>query len=308
MISRSRLMFVALMVSSVVVVAAGLAWACTPAEGGVDDNSGTPGSQTSFSGRYLRPNEPVEVRWNQAGENSPSAPLLATAQANAEGFLYFTVTIPEGEPGSYWIVVNGPNDNWAEGGTRFRASAEYTIEGAAAPQEPNEPPASEEPNAPPRSEEPRQPRRATERDRGSGGGTRTAGNNFGISPEESAGSAGSVARRDDPAGLGRPLAPAGARNDDGDPVGGSRSGVVARGINPSGSSAWNGVTAGGEGARAPSLVPVATGGTQPLSFFAAGAALFGIGLVLMFAGFFVAEIRRGRKAEADDTESVDLLS
>lgn len=308
MISRSRLIFVALMVCSVVVVAAGLAWACTPAEGGVDDNSGTPGSQTNFSGRYFKANEPVEVRWNQAGENSPSAPLMTTAQANAEGFLHFTVTIPEDEPGSYWIVVNGPNDNWAEGGTRFRASAEYTIEGAAAPQEPNEPPASEEPNAPPRSEEPRQPRRATEPDRGSRGETRSAGNNFGISPEETSGFAGSVARRDDPAGSGQPLAPAGAVSEAREPAGGSGSGVVARGINPSGSSAWSGVTAGGEGARAPSLVPATTGGNQPMSYLAAGVALFGIGLVLMFAGFFVAEIRRGRKAEADETESVDLLS
>lgn len=302
--ARSRLTTIAIALLSMLVVGVGLAWACTPAEGGVDETSGKPGSQTTFTGRYFAPNEPVEVRWNEAYENSDSAPLLTTAQADDNGVLGFTVTIPQDEPGAYWIVVRGPGGQTSASGQTgsMRAQAEYTIEGAAAPAEPEEaPPAEEEPEA---STEPRPSGNS------SPGDGREPGASADRSTETSA-FGGTPLRQNDLAAAASSISPSrdrvpgrlGEKDPARLPADALRHDPPMAEVPP-----WNAVTEEGDANRAPSLVPVTNAGAGPLSQFAVGAALLGVGLVAMFAGFFVAEIRRQRKAEATLERDPNQLS
>lgn len=299
--SRSGFMVVAMALLSILVVSAGLAWACTPAEGGVDDDGGSPGEQTTFHGRYFKAHEPVDVRWNKANQNSPDAPLMTTAKADPNGLLTFTVTIPDAAPGSYWIVVNGPSDNWAEGGTRFRAAAEYTIEGAPPAEEPSQAPPSQEPQQSnePRSDRPSDRSDARKIDRPAGG---------------SPGSTGVATPQGDTAALAASPSSDEATAERGrDQLQDQEVSVAAYRHDPAMATvpAWSASSPASGGDPAPTLVPAANAKepVSPLSHLVLGVTILGAGLVLMFAGFFVADVRRQRKAEVEvEAESNHLRS
>lgn len=296
--SRSRFTFAAVALLSILVIGTGLAWACTGPEGGVDDSSGSPGDQTTFNGRYFKADESVEVRWNRANENSPDAPLMTTAQADANGLLTFTVTIPEAEPGSYWIVVLGVGDDWADGGSRLRAQVDYTIEGAPPAQEPpSQAPPGQEPeqSADPRPDRTSKDPQARSTDRPP---ARSHGDSVGFTRTDT-GAPATALLSDDAAVV--------DRNRDGRD---NRGNVVADEIPAAAyrhdpamttTSTWSGASSVAGNGPAPSLVPTdaADDAGSPLSQLVLGVTILGAGLVLMLAGFFVADIRRQRTAEAE---------
>lgn len=105
---------------------ASFAWACTPqAEvAPLAVQSGAPGTRVPVTGLAAKPG-PIEVRWN-----SPKGPLVGTGVAaiTPTGLNFATeVTIPEAEPGVYYLVVST-----SDGGTA-RAAFEVLSPAASAP-------------------------------------------------------------------------------------------------------------------------------------------------------------------------------
>lgn len=104
------------------VVAAGIAFACSPqANMALDQTSGAAGAQVVVSGSAFETDGPVEVRWGSA-----RGPILATATGPS---FSTAVTIPQASPGVYAIIAVGYDSSNVRAGT---APATYELTGPPA--------------------------------------------------------------------------------------------------------------------------------------------------------------------------------
>jgi hypothetical protein len=322
-----RLSGLALGVLSLVVVGAGLAWACTPqARLFVTPAKARAGGEVTVRGTNYPQGEAVRIRWN-----GPRGERLGTAHLpdNRDDF-QTTVRIPaEAAPGAH-IILGVPSsgvrrfgDNKDAGRTSIavepasRAGNPPVGGGPTRPGrgEPNRP-GRGEPNGPGRGEPNRTDRGRTATSPGTrdlrGRGDRGEPNRpdrgrSGTSPgaRDTGGRSGRGSAVSIPEGRSAPGVGAGPEVFPGSlaPTGSGTDGSPSPGTAPGdressgGRSVWKRPRAG----EAPSLTPdrddeEAATAPQLSARLAIGAGLLGFGLVALFAGFAVADVRRRRLA------------
>ncbi len=289
---RRRISMAILSTLVVLTTGAALAWACTPqAYINLSSTSGGPGDTVTVTGRGFI-DGPVEIYWNESG----TAPL-ATARGPE---FSIPVTIPQAASGVHYVTTAARTPDGQLVGSPSRA---FEIQGAAltptgpsggapndsrpAPKGTGRPlgdtPSPERPGAlqltgasPPRDRTPARSQAPS----ASGG------------PALDSSAAVRTPSLDDVPGDSTPTSGRGQA------VGGVSDSAPA----PSAGSAVADLWSGFGSSRAPSLlsgeaadVPGADGGS-PL---AVGVGLMGLGLVALFAGFAMAEVRRRRRAPVD---------
>jgi len=106
--SLRRIWLVTCCLLAPLVVAVGVAWACTPqANINVEPQAALAGSAVTVEGSNFVRDRPVEIRWS-TGEGSPAEwPLLATARGPD---FSSEVTIPNAPPGNYYLVALARDD------------------------------------------------------------------------------------------------------------------------------------------------------------------------------------------------------
>ncbi len=300
---------------------AALAWACTPqASIHVNPTDGRAGDSVAVTGEGFTANTAVQFRWD-----SSSGPLLATANTAKDGTVALNVTVPDAGPGVYYLqaTAHTPDGYTATPSRAFRLLAPAAPEPAntgSAPMinnavsaptaAPSTKPTAKAPThapahgrtSPVRHTQPAPSKRTTASHSGGslrrqdaatgsavGSGTR-ARTSAPTSPSVDGGSSGQAVFTDSlpPAshGAATPAKPGAngwpAFNPQHVP---SLIGPAA--VHAGGSSAVNGF-----GQRA---YPTRRAtGSEPGPQLAIGAAVLGLGLVLLFGGFAVAEVRRRR--------------
>lgn len=117
LISLRRFCLVAWCLLAPLVVAGGVAWACTPQSSiAVEPAVALSGTAVAVEGRSFVSNGPVEIRWNSA-----TGPLLATAT----GPDFSTdVTIPDVPPGGYALLAVAHDE---QGKVRGQAAAGFEV-------------------------------------------------------------------------------------------------------------------------------------------------------------------------------------
>jgi len=94
---------------AMLLAVATLAWACTPRQNitHVTPIAGEARSQVKIEGDGLTQGQPVSITWNSA-----AGPKLAQTSADASGSFSVTATIPDTQPGVYFLLAT-TGDNQA---------------------------------------------------------------------------------------------------------------------------------------------------------------------------------------------------
>lgn len=92
--------------TGVLLVLAGAAFACTPTVGilTVGPPIAAADAALRVEGRAMRPNVPVELRWN-----GTQGPVLGVVRTNSEGAFTTSVIVPRTQTGPYSVVAAAPN-------------------------------------------------------------------------------------------------------------------------------------------------------------------------------------------------------
>lgn len=274
----------ALVISGVLAVVLGvasLAWACTP-QAYIDSSpaEGVSGATITVTGDVWKDGQPVQVYWRDT-----SGPLLGTGIGPT---FSIEVTIPQSEPDTYMLVGVVRND---EGLVEHQKSKAFTVVAEEAPEEPG---GGAEPQ--PGSGGSKEP--GSEQSKGSGERGAT-----GSSSEGSAPAAGSTS--DTAAAPGPGTIAAAAKSEASDrPARSSSKKSVSRSAAhffrdvPAPSEGdplldrWSGEAGRGAASIDAAIEAPPTTSDRPGSEFMIGAVLLAVGLVSIFGGFLVAEIRR----------------
>lgn len=317
-VTGRRLGGLALAFLSLMVVGAGLAWACTPQARVFINSPGearaAAGDTVTVRGIKYPEGDTVRIRWN-----GPQGRLLGTAQLGERDDFTTTVRIPaDVAPGSYVIYAipsagtrrfEGNEDaGWASIAVEPRRRGAPT--GPGTPTGPRNPTGPGNPTRPGTPTGPRRPStspsaRGIPGSVGRGEPSRPDLGGTGSSPgardiSSGRGSDGSAVSRPEGRSAGGagavPEVFPGSEAPKSSGTTGSASGTAWGDRQPSGAqSPWKRPRAG----KAPSLTDgeAEAGSNSPLSArLAIGAGLLGIGLVALFAGFAAAEVRRRRLA------------
>ena|GEM_PF-6143488 len=287
--SRRFLSFVAPL--AVALGAMGFAWACNPNPWiKLDPEAGISGTQVTVTGDLLKESR-VELTWQ-----SYDGPVLGEATGPK---FSLTITIPEAEDGSYLVLAQA----WDAEGNRMdeRANAVFTVESEAAPP----PPSNEEPppagGGEPKPDNP--PARGNDNpDRGARGdrGSRPAAG--GAPSGRFSGPSTAVTTAMGPV-FEASLPPDPGRRVPGRSAAGRLFGeapVPAELDSQTATEMWSGLR---EGRSASVSDPLVDAGSPEARtpMLVAGIILLALGLLGVFGGFLVAEVRRRRAgSEAED--------
>ena len=114
----------------VAVALVGVAWACTPAaQFSLSTVAAPAGTAVSVEGSSFPANQDVSVRWNSAG-----GPVLGSGKGPS---FTTTVTIPDADPGIYYIVATTTNPDGSPGWAAVRS---FQVVASSEPVEPEQTP------------------------------------------------------------------------------------------------------------------------------------------------------------------------